>query len=80
MRRLQSSYGIFCVCTEMKDVYTQNTWLIQLRAGLPARPSPHFVIFEGSAHGKVQKVSPEGIYKRKLPWATKCIIVYHFYC
>ena len=49
-------------------------WQIQRWAGLPARPSPHFVIFEDSENGKVQKVSPKGIYKGKLPWATKVII------
>ena len=35
-------------------------WLIQLRAGLPARPSRHFVILQESEHGKVQEVSPKG--------------------
>ena len=57
-------------------VQKKMIWLIQLRAGLPARPSPHFVIFEDSENGKVQEVSPKGIYKgnclrvRKSPFSS----------
>ena len=38
-----------------------------------ARPSRHLVVLEDSENGKVQKVSPKGIYKGRLPWATKSI-------
>ena len=30
----------------------------------------NFIILDDSENGKVQKVSPKGIYKGKLPWAT----------
>ena len=39
-----------------------------------------FIILDDRGNGKVQKVSPKGIHKEKLPWATKVIIFYHFYC
>ena len=51
-------------------VLTAVTGLATL-GGWPARPSHHFVILEDSENGKVQKVSPKGINKGRLPWATK---------
>ena len=65
----RSIYETFFCLYKTNDLYKKKKWLIQLGAGLPARPRPHFVILEDSGNGKVQKVSPKGIYKRKLPWA-----------
>ena len=48
-----------------KMICTKSQWLIQLRAGLPARPSRHFFIVEDSENGKVQKLSLQGIDLQK---------------
>ena len=64
------------MCTKIND-------LANSAPGRPAGPfcsyfEVCFMDLEDSENGKVQKVSPKGIYKGRMPWATKIIILIIF--